>query len=431
MMTHNLAVRRKQVGEVQSLVGTTAEAPKPYVKGGAAWLRVRSSTALLVPCVLGALLRLSIMGRIAVATGRRLEVAEHVRVGVVGTSWFADGFHLPNLASHPRAEIVAICGRTREPAEELATKYSIPHIFSDYRAMIASGLLDALVVVTPDALHYPITMAALDAGLHVLCEKTLAMSASQAREMYEKAQAGGRKHMVMFTWHWAPHFQYMEQLIEQGFIGRPYHFHCHYEADYGRDGTYGWRFDRKHGHGILGDLGSHAIDCARRYVGDIAKVSGHLATFVERPGFAGQALDAANDSAQLAVEFANGAHGSIHVSAVTNQSGTRVGLYGEAGSLELVFTFTGAELRGMRQGEEAWQTLEVPDALWHDADRTGALIDQIFDLFKRQSVANRMFIDAILDNRPIDSTFYDGWKAQQVIDAAIASHEQGRWITIE
>jgi predicted dehydrogenase len=313
----------------------------------------------------------------------------------------------------------------------LAKKYTIPHVFTDYRAMIASGLLDALVVVTPDAMHYPVTMAALDAGLHVLCEKALAMNAAQAKEMYEKAEATGLKHMVMFTWHWAPHFEYIQQLIEQGFVGRPYHFHIQYEVDYGRDATYGWRFDRQHGHGILGDLGSHAIDCARRYVGDIAKVSGHLATFVERPGPAGQVLDAANDSAQLAVEFANGAHGSIHVSAVTHPNETSLGLYGEAGSLELVFTFTGAELRGSRLGEEAWQTLEIPDVLWHDADRTGSLIEQIFDLFKRQSVANRLFIDAILDDRPMNSTFYDGWKAQQVIDAAIASHEQGRWIAIE
>jgi predicted dehydrogenase len=232
---------------------------------------------------------------------------------VVGTSWFADGFRLPNLASHPRAEITAICGRTCERAEALATKYTIPHVFTDYHAMIASGTLDALVVVTPDALHYPITMAALDAGLHVLCEKALAINASQAREMYEKAEAAGRTHMVMFTWHWVPHFRYLQQLIEQGFVGRPYHVHVRVEGDYGRDATYNWRFDRQHGNGILGDLGSHAIDDARRYVGDIARVSGHLATFVERSGPDAQALDAANDSALLAVEFANGAHGSIHI----------------------------------------------------------------------------------------------------------------------
>ncbi len=356
---------------------------------------------------------------------------EHVRVGVVGTSWFADGFHLPNLASHPRVEITAICGRARERAEELATKYTIPHVFTDYRDMVASGTLDALIVVTPDVLHYPITMAALEAGLHVLCEKALAMNATQARAMYEKAEAAHRKHMVMFTWHWVPPFRYFQQLIEQGFVGRLYHVDVRYEAGYGRDATYGWRFDSRYGNGILGDLGSHAIDFARRYAGDIIRVGGHLATYVKRPGPTGQGLDEANDAALLAVEFANGAHGSIHVSAVTNHDNTRLALYGEAGSLELIFTFGGAELRGLRRGEEKWQTLEVPNSLWHNVDRTSSFIEQVFDVFKKQPVANRLFVDAILEDRPIDSTFYDGWKVQQVIDAAIASHEQGRWITVE
>lgn len=358
-------------------------------------------------------------------------MAERVRVGVVGTSWFADGFHLPNLTSHPRAEITAICGRARERADELAAKYSIPYVFTDYRAMIASGVLDALVVITPDSLHYPITMAGLDAGLHILCEKALAINATQAREMYEKAEASGRKHMVNFTWRWLPHFRYLEQLTKEGFIGRPYHAHIRYEADYGRDATYGWRYDRQYGNGILGDLGSHAINYARMYVGDITRVSGHLATFVERPISADQVRDAANDSALLAVEFANGAQGSIHVSAVSHPGETTIALYGEAGSLELVFCFEYAQLRGSRQGEEIWQVLEVPDALWHDVNRTASFFEQVFGVFKKQSASDRLFIDAILEDRPIDATFYDGWKAQQVIDAAITSHEQGRWITIE
>lgn len=362
-------------------------------------------------------------------------MSERVRVGVVGTSWFTDGFHLPNLTSHPSAEVTAICGRNGEHATELARKYGISHVFTDYQQMIASGLLDALVVVTPDASHYPITMAALDAGLHVLCEKAMAMNAAQAREMYDKAEAVGRKHMVMFTWHWTPHFRYVQQLIAEGFVGRPYHVHVRYEGGYGRDAEYGWRFDRRQGNGILGDLGSHAIDFARRYVGDISKVSAHLATFVKRPGPDDQVLDAANDTALLAVEFANGAHGSIHVSAVTHvgdrRSDTRFALYGEAGSLELDFTFASPELRGLRHGEAQWHTLEVPDALWHGVNREGPFIDQIRDVFAKQSVGNRLFIDAITEDRPVDSTFYHGWKVQQVIDAAIASHEQGRWIAVD
>src|SRR5262245_49187467 len=118
-------------------------------------------------------------------------MGEKVRVGVVGTSWYADWMHLPNLKSHPHAEVAAICGRNPERAAEMAGKYAIPSVFTDYREMIEKGRLDAVVVSTPDDLHYPVTMAALEAGLHVLCEKPMALNAEQAREMEEKAKAAG------------------------------------------------------------------------------------------------------------------------------------------------------------------------------------------------------------------------------------------------
>jgi predicted dehydrogenase len=100
---------------------------------------------------------------------------------------------------------VAICGRNRERAEEMAHKYAIPTVFTDYHELIDKGHVQALVVATPDDLHYPITMAALDAGLHVLCEKPMALTVKQAREMTEKAEKVGVKHMVLFTNRWWVH----------------------------------------------------------------------------------------------------------------------------------------------------------------------------------------------------------------------------------
>src|SRR5919206_4823307 len=106
---------------------------------------------------------------------------------------------------------------------------------------------------------------------------------------------------------------------------------------------------------MLGDLGSHMIDLARWYVGDIAKVSSQLATFIERPGADGAALDPANDAALLAVEFANGAQGTIQVSAVAHVGDRgqeqQVILHGESGTLEIVYTGMGAEIRGARHDE--------------------------------------------------------------------------------
>src|SRR5262245_6615373 len=103
-----------------------------------------------------------------------------VRVGIVGTSPWADAMYLPSLSNHPQAQIVAVCGRNREKAEAFAARWHVPHFYTDYREMIASGTLDALIVASSNDSHNPITMAALDAGLHVLCEKPLALNAAQA-----------------------------------------------------------------------------------------------------------------------------------------------------------------------------------------------------------------------------------------------------------
>ncbi len=103
---------------------------------------------------------------------------DKVRVGVVGTSWWADGMYLPALRSHPRADIAAICGRDQARAAKLAEKYGIPSIFADYAEMIERGKLDAVIVSVPDDLHYDVTMRALEAGLHVLCEKPFALTAA-------------------------------------------------------------------------------------------------------------------------------------------------------------------------------------------------------------------------------------------------------------
>jgi predicted dehydrogenase len=363
-----------------------------------------------------------------------LDMANQVRIGVINTSWWADLMYLPALKSHPQAEIAAICGRNRDRAEEMARKYGIPQIFTDYREMVERGKLHALIVAAPDDLHYPMTMDALDAGLHVLCEKPLSLKAAHAREMAEKAEAAGVKHMVYFTWRWLPHYQYLRELIDNGYIGQCYHCQIRYVAGYGRAAQYGWRFDRQRSNGILGDLGSHMIDLARLYVGDIARVSAHLTTFVDRPGPDGQPLDPANDSAILHLHFKNGAQGMIQVSAMAHvadrEQQQQIVLHGEAGTLEADFTFDApSEIRGARHDEERFNILPVPDHLWGEVKRSMPF-DELKELFVKQPVGVRQFIDAIIEDRPVSPNFYDGLKAQEVIDAAIESDRSGCWVSL-
>jgi predicted dehydrogenase len=358
-------------------------------------------------------------------------MTEKVRVGVIGTSWFADLYHLPNLKSHPQVDLVAICGRNPARAQEMASKYAIPAVFSDYRAMFERAGLDAVVIATPDDQHYPMTMDALDAGLHVLCEKPLALTLEHARAMYAKAEATRVKHMVSFTFRWLPVYQYLHELIQSGYLGRCYHCDVSYLSDYARDGRYRWRFDPTRAHGVLGDFGVHMIDLARLLVGEIRRVSAHLAAFVTIAGPEGAVIEAANQSAVLTVEFANGAQGTIHLSGVAHTGGRgqeqRIALHGEAGALVSDFQLAGwrMEINGARAEEKEFQPLVLPDRVWGDAPRGDVLA-----LFQRQSVADRLFVDAILADGPIAPSFWDGMKAQEVIAAAITSHQTGSWVSL-
>jgi predicted dehydrogenase len=365
-------------------------------------------------------------------------MTETVRVGIIGTSFWADFMFLSSLQSHPQAQLVAICGRNAERAGKMAKKYAIPQVFTDYRALIEQAKLDALIVAAPDDLHYPITMMALDRGLHVLCEKPLARNADHARAMYEKATAMQVKHMVCFTWRWLPHAQYLHQLIKEGYVGRPFHSEFRYLAGYGRSGKYGWRFDGQRANGILGDLGSHMIDLARWYGSEIARVSAHVSTHVARQKPDGGPMDRANDAALLTVEFANGAQGVIQVSAVAHIAERfmhqSLAFYGADGSLEADCHFGGAQagglVRGVRNGEEQFRPLPVPPERLEEIDQTQPFDAFFQEWFSKKAVGARLFVNAILADRPVSPNFYDGLQAQVVIDAALESHRRGCWVSV-
>ena len=361
-------------------------------------------------------------------------MSNKVRVGIVGTSGWADFMYLPAFQSHPQAEMTAICGRSRDSAEQMANKYNILNVFADYKEMINKAGLDAILIGVPDDLHYEMTMQGLSAGLHVLCDKPLAVTTQQAWEMYQAAETAKVIHMVLFTYRWMPFFRYVKDLIDQSYIGRFYHAEFRYLMGYARQKEYQWRFDQKRANGALGDLGVHMIDMARWLVGDITRVSAHLGVFVDRPGADGGPIDPANDSAFMLVEFANGMHGTLQASVVAHLADRffqqQVKLYGEAGTLEIDYQHggsqAGAVIRVARNEDQQFQTLEVPAIYWGEVSRSDP-----WEVFTKQSAGCRAFIDAILGNQFAGPSFYDGYKAQQVIDCAMNSHKLAKWISIE
>ena len=359
----------------------------------------------------------------------------HVNIGMIGTSWYADRMHLPAMKSHPRANLVAICGRDQVRAQELAGKYEIANVFADYRDLLRLPDLDAVVIAVPDDLHFPITMAALESGLHVLCEKPLAFSLPQAEMMLAKAESAGVRHMTYFTWRWVPHIRYLCQLVEQGYIGKCYDAQFHYVGSYARQSGYQWKWDRRHGLGVLGDLGSHMIDLARLLVGEITQVQASLSVRVDKPSADGASYEAANDSASLTARFADGATGTIFLSAVADLGDLgqehRIVLYGDNGTLEAYADASTQTVRGLRKGGSEFRTLPVPESILLGIDQKASLWrEQFARLFTEQSVGTRLFIDGIVDDRPVSPSFYDGMKAQAVIEAAFESDRSGCWAEV-
>ena len=362
-------------------------------------------------------------------------MVDRLRVGLVGPSWFAETVHLAGLDSHPRAQFTAVCGRSRENAEAVAARHGNPAVFTDYRSMLSSGLLDAVVVAVPDHLHLDVTLAAVESGLHVLCEKPLARTAHDARRMLDAATAAGVVHMTMMTWRWMPVPAFAKRLVEDGYLGRVRSAHFSMQSGYDAELLAGWRFDPEQGTGILGDLGSHMIDLARCYVGEIDRVCARLIDDVPRQRSDGTAMASLPGTATLLVDYAAGATGTIDV------SGTRmpgegievdVRLHGDEASLRLQFDLGGGRIKGCRRGDDSWSELTVP------ADLTGGESGgnpSILDLpgmrpFTNLAVADRLFVDAVLDGIPAEPTLVDGWRVCEVIDAAVASDRELRWVNV-
>jgi predicted dehydrogenase len=224
--------------------------------------------------------------------------------------------------------------------------------------------------------------------------------------------------------------------LAEGYIGRIRDAQFSMPADYGDDLVGQWRFDPNRGTGILGDLGSHMIDMARWYVGEIVGVSGRLATpDAVRPTPDGEAVAPfLNVSATALLEFEGGASGTIQVSGARVTPGwlIEMGLFGDEGSLKLECgPDTEGRVRGCRRGDESWSDLAVPPEFLGTAGPNPSILNlPSLAPFTNKSVADRLFVDAVLDGTPAEPTFEDGWRVQEVIDAVVTSDRRGCWVAV-
>lgn len=342
---------------------------------------------------------------------------------------------MPAITAHPGAELMAVCGRRADATRRFAAEAGIERWFTDPPAMLAEVGLDGVVVATANDSHHDLTMAALDAGIHALCEKPLALDVAQARAMRDRAAQRGLITMVPFTYRYMPVNRWVKQLVETGFVGRPFHVSLRYYTGFALDDRYSWRFDRAlAGTGVIGDLGAHWIDLSRWLLDEPERsVSAVASTFVERqPRPDGSDYDRLEDSVVMTVRYLSGAYAVLQASAVCWEGTAPFGqthhleIHGDGGTLYATCDWdTVQEVRGVRRGETGGpRPLPIPDDIWGGV-RRDRVHDTYRDVFRTTDAMTRGWISAIADGRPIRPDFDDGLAVQRVVDSAAASAAEG------
>ena len=238
-----------------------------------------------------------------------------------------------------RPALRVACGRDREHLADFAATWGWADIDTDWQRVVERDDVDVIDICLPPHLHREVAEAAAACGKHLFCEKPLAPSLADAEAMRAAAEEAGVVHYLNHNYRRAPAVRLARQLIDEGRVGRVYHWRGAYQQDWLVDPAtpHSWKLSRAAGGGAHSDLNSHSVDLARYLVGEIADVSGRMATFVEtRPDADGVMRDVdVEDAALMHVRFENGALGSFEATRCAGGCKNRnhFEIYGSRGSL--------------------------------------------------------------------------------------------------
>lgn len=338
-----------------------------------------------------------------------------LRVGVIGLGMGRN--HVKGYQAHPRAEVVAVCDQNAALLERMADELGVAGRYTDAEAMFAKARLDAVSVATPNKFHAPLSIAALDRGLHVLCEKPMAMNVGECEQMIAAAERAGRHLMVNFSYRFSDLSLALRQQVDAGVIGDVYFARTVWHRRRGIPGLGGsFTNIELSGGGPLIDLGVHRIDLALWWMGgpQPVAVSGatynHLGTAI---GAARGAVYTVEDLACGMVRFANGASLLVEASwavnlperehMVTTLCGTRGGLCHKSvgGTYQFAGEIYTEEGGHLFTKQVDWSTVSAPTAY-------------------------REFIDSIIEDRPPLATGHDGLRVQQILDGIYESARTGK-----
>ncbi len=373
---------------------------------------------------------------------RAIQAMTNIGIGVIGAGYMGKAHSVAmaavgavfDTALRPRLEM--LCTTTAEGAAERARAYGFARSTADWRALVNDAKVEAVIIASPQDTHRDIALAAFAAGKHVLCEKPLGRTLAECREMATAAKASGKTHMTAFNYIRTPASQLARQIIAAGEIGTMTSFRGEHTEDFLADPATpaDWR-TRDRANGNMGDLAPHPINAALALAGPIDRLIADIETVHKtRPGSNGPEAVTNDDQATILCRFASGVMGSIFSSRVA--TGRKMGycyeVVGTKGALRFdqedqnaLWLYKG-DARADRQGFTKILTGPLhPDykAFCLGPGHGTGYQDQII-------IEARDFLLAIATGKPVWPTFHDGMLVNQVIEAALLSHAERRWVTV-
>lgn len=382
---------------------------------------------------------------------------EQLNVGMIGYKFMGKAhshayrdipMFFPNVI---KPNMKAICGRDLEGVKQAQKQFSWDSYETDWEKLIARDDIDLIDINAPSNAHKDIAIAAAKAGKHIFCEKPLALTLTDSREMLKAAEDAGIKHMCGFNYRFVPAVQLAKKLIDEGRLGKIHHFRAWFLQDWIVDPDFPlvWRLQKEiAGSGSHGDLGAHLIDLAHFLVGEMKEVIGMSETFVhERPiaqsmtGLSAKgSADApkgkvdVDDATLFLTRFNHGALGSFEATrfAAGHRCTNSFEINGSKGSVKfdferlnelmVYFTEDAEDVQGFRRVLATDPAHAYSEAWWPPGHTIGyehSFIHEIVEL-----------LQAFEGNRQPIPNFADGVKCQEVLEAVERSIAERRWVDL-
>lgn len=351
-----------------------------------------------------------------------------------------------------RPVLKAACGRDSDKVQAFADTWGYESIETDWQQLVKRDDIDLIDIGAPNNLHRDMVLAAAEHGKMVLCEKPLAMNVHEAEEMTEAVEKAGVANMVWFNYRRVPAIALAKQVIDEGRIGRPFHFRATYLQDWTiaedvpQGGAALWRLDANiAGSGVTGDLLAHSIDTAMWLNGPITKVVARTETFIKQRQHVetGKVEPVTiDDACMFLAEFANGSLGTFESTryARGRKNYNTFELNGEDGSIvfdledpQYLGFFEYAQLQSGKKIEDhlsGWKKIHVTnfehpymDHWWVPGCTIG------FEHTFVHALAD--FLKGLETGEPAQPNFRTALATQRVCDAVLESARNGQWVSLD